>query len=392
MIVAWVLCTVAVMLALATLALLAAGQVTDGPDLWQLALGMLFLLVTPVVGALIVSRVPRNAVGWLFIVIAGAFAFGIMADSYMDFAVRAPELAPLPAWLVKWLGNWLSVPAFAGLALLALLFPDGRLPSRRWWPALVSFAAAVTGLVISGAFKPGSLAEGRLAPANPFGIAGAARELALLESVALGLMMLALLLGVAGLLARMRRSVGAERQQLKWFFYGVGLPAGLLLLASVLPWPTLSELAWELAIGSLGAIPIAAGIAILRYRLYDIDVLINRTLVYGALTATLGAAYVGSVLLLQTVLRPFTADNEIAVAVSTLAVVALFQPLRRRIQGAVDRRFYRSRYDAARTLDAFAERLRDEVDLDQLRTELSGVVGETMRPAHASVWLRGRSR
>jgi hypothetical protein len=224
-----------------------------------------------------------------------------------------------------------------------------------------------------------------------------------LEPVAPMMFVATILLCAASLVARYRQARGPERQQLKWFFYAfllsiailnIGTIGGALLVGGdpnaareaplyVLYWSVL----WP---ATIITIPISIGIAILRHRLYDIDLIINRTLVYGALTAILAAAYVGAIAVLHVVLQPFTQGSQLAVAASTLAVAALFQPLRGRIQRAVDRRFYRSRYDAERTVDRFAGRLRDELDLAALSAELIGVVGETVRPARAGLWLRGR--
>lgn len=212
------------------------------------------------------------------------------------------------------------------------------------------------------------------------------------------------MLSTAALIVRLRRASGVERQQLKWFTFAMALTATLLVGSSIpgaivsaelIAESTLRPVAdalWIAAVSSLALLPLAAALAVFRYRLYDIDVLIDRTLVYGAVTGVLGTAHVGSVLLLQALLRPFTGGSQFAVAISTLVVVALFRPVRRRIKDAVDQRFYRSRYDAERTLDAFAGRLRDEVDLDELEHELVGAVTATMRPAHASLWLRDARR
>jgi hypothetical protein len=221
---------------------------------------------------------------------------------------------------------------------------------------------------------------------NPIGLAGLENpEKSTVGAVLFGLVVVSMVAAVVSLVIRFRRSRGDERQQLKWFACaGALLP--LLAISDIILLP---DVFIDLLFAVLTAfLPVAAGIAILRYRLYDIDALINRTLVYAALTLTLGVAYVGSVLLLQTALRPFTSGSDIAVAVSTLAVVALFQPLRRRIQDWVDRRFYRSRYDAQRTLDEFSSRLREEVDLAQLEGQLVTAVERTIRPTHASLWLR----
>ena len=242
--------------------------------------------------------------------------------------------------------------------LMLLIFPDGRLPSRRWW-AVVAVSSAGYVLSFLGMWKVG-----------------------IWVSIA------ALLASVAAVILRWRRSKDRERQQLKWLAYVVVLAAvaGLAGLAGVQLWAPAYVPAILLVVAGVGlGIPVAIGVAVLKHRLYDIDILINRTLVYGALTALLASAYLGSVLLLQLVLSP---SSDLAIAGSTLAVAALFRPARARIQALVDRRFFRSRYDAQRTLDAFTARLRDEVSLDALSDELREVVTETMHPAHVSIWMR----
>ncbi len=196
------------------------------------------------------------------------------------------------------------------------------------------------------------------------------------------------LIAAAALVFRFRRSRGVEREQLRWLMYTAAVSVGLLLIGFLTPPGPAAAVAQVASLAGIGLLPIAIGIAITRYRLYDIDVLIRRTLIYAVLSAVLLATYVAGVALLQTILAPLTAGSGVAVAISTLAVVALFQPVRTRIQATVDRRFYRAKYDAERTLDAFAARLRDEVDLAALRGELLGAVNDTVQPAHASVWLR----
>jgi hypothetical protein len=237
---------------------------------------------------------------------------------------------------------------------------------------------------------PVQSASGSQAPpltvANPLAIDG---PLATLLGYVSSFGFVVYLIPVAAVLVRFRTSTGTERQQLKWFAYATSIVA--LLFVATLVGPVFSylgelgSLVWVLAID---LIPISVAIAVLRYRLYDIDLLINRTLVYGGTTAVIGGAFFAGIVLLQALLRPFTTGSELSVAASTLVSFALFQPLRRRIQRAVDQRFYRSRYDAVRTVDAFSERLRDEVELDALRGDLLTVVGDTMQPAHASLWLR----
>ena len=275
-----------------------------------------------------------------------------------------------------------------GTALLFLLFPAGRLPSRRWRPLVWLIGAVTLAYVLATALNPGPL---YYLPGvdNPLGVEGADAVLGAIVDGAGTVAIVTILAAVASLVARFRRSRGQERQQLKWLVY-----AAALLFLSAPVQPLLSELEVagvaisDMVFGALIAlIPIAVGIAILRHRLYDIDLVIRRTLVYATLTATLGAAYLGSVLLIGLAVG----RSGFAVAVSTLAVAALFRPALSRIQAVVDRRFYRRRYDAGRTLEAFGGRLRDELDLETLTADLRGVVRETVQPAHVSLWLRRAS-
>jgi hypothetical protein len=357
--------------------------------------GVAFLIV----GALIALRRPRNPIGWLYLVALTLISFGgsgNVSEQYAYYAVvTQPGALPAPEW-VLWAGAVVLVPAFSALIFFSLLlFPDGRLPSRRWRPVAAAAALAVAALTIQTAFASGPLNSAGVQVDNPVRIDLPALPVDLtgVFFTLLGLLIIAVLVAsVAAIFLRFRAATGVERQQLKWFAYGAAcIPAvGLLAIGlSVLaphgvPGFDASNL-WPL---SVAGIPIATAIAILRYRLYDIDVLIRRTLIYASLSAVLLGAYVGGVALLETLLAPLTGGNGVAVAISTLIVVALFQPLRRRIQSAVDHRFFRAKYDAQRTLDAFAARLRDEIDLDSLERELVDAVRETVQPTHASVWLR----
>ena len=295
-------------------------------------------------------------------------------------------------WLDDWLGDvWIAIVG----VWIPLLFPDGRLPSRRWravaWFGTAAFAVGVLARAF-GAHELDTSAPGH--HANPFALPGAAGDaLGALIGPASIAYALAVLGAMAGLVVRLRRSRGVERLQLKWFAYVASLMLVALLLAALSL--AVHGPAGD-AVGSVGwgaflllvvfGLPAAMGASILRHRLYDIDVVINRTLVYGALTGTLGVTYLALVLLIGLTVG----QSNVAIAVSTLAVAALFRPARARIQGAVDRRFYRRRYDATQTLEAFGGRLRDELDLEALGADLRRVVQDTVQPAHVSLWLRSK--
>jgi hypothetical protein len=339
------------------------------------------------VGAIVALRRPANAIGWLLLAAGFISALGAFGLEYGVYAIVGRPI-PLPGGLFgAWLGSWIWVLFITGIVpFVLLLFPDGRLLSARWRP--IGWAA-VLGVVVTAAFmafKPGALQLAAYAD-NPF--------TPLPPSVVdrLGAIGIGLAFPVMGgaswsLVLRFRRSAGIEREQIKWLAFSAVPLAGAGLASAVLP----DKLGQVLFVFILLSVPVAVGIAVLRYRLYDINVLINRTLVYGALSATLIAIYATTVILVGAVLRPFISGSELSVAVSTLATLALVQPLRRRIQDAVNRRFYRSRYDAARTLDALSIRLRDEVDLDAVRADLVDAVLRTVQPVHASLWLRENGR
>ncbi len=352
------------------------------------------ILGFPTVGLVITLRQPGNAIGWLFLATGLGNAFAQALLEYGAYALlRAPGTVPGGAW-AGLIADAVIWPAVAATSLLVfVLFPTGHVPSRRWrwlvWAVAIDVAAYVAGTFLS----PGELHYFPTV-SNPFPVSIPA--LAVVGDLAAPAMGAGLVFGLVALTVRFRRSRGVERQQISWMFYLGALLIGSIPITTALSSTNLqvggipvSELAFA---GLLLAMPVAVGVAILRYRLYDIDVVVNRTLVYGALTVTLAAAYVGSVLLLQLVLSPVTRGSGLAVAVSTLLVAGLFRPVRSRIQGLVDRRFFRHRYDAARTLEAFGTRLRDQLDLDALGTDLQAVVRDTMQPAHVSLWLRRGDR
>ena len=334
------------------------------------------------VGTLIVANRPGNAIGWVFSAIALLAVLGALAEEYAGYAVRTrPGLLP-GGVLAGWFSGWAWYPTVAlALVFTPLLFPDGRPPSPPWRLVGWLTVAATTLFVALAAVQPTIELDDGHTVDNPIGVAGIVDPEDSVLNLVLGLLVVAAALS---LVVRFRRSRGAERLQLKWFTYaGAVLPA--LLLGDLLP-DALGNLLFTLGITFP---PAAAGIAILRYRLYEIDRLINRTLVYGLLTALLAGVYAGLVLILGRLFGELGGrPPSWAVAGATLAVAALFQPARRRIQAGVDRRFNRRRYDAARTVEAFSTRLRDQVDLTTLSAELLAVVDQTVQPTRTSLWLR----
>jgi hypothetical protein len=341
-----------------------------------------------VVGAVLVSKRPTNLIGWIMAVVALMVAIfpagGTYATDVMVTRGQPDALAVVGAWAGSW--YWYVLIALA-VIYLPLLFPDGRLPSRRWLPVAVVPGIGTLSIVVLGALVDTLFVEGAGKIDNPIGIEG----LAFAEDLPVfgllnGLLIVGLVGAVASVVVRFRRSRGAERQQMKWFVYA----AALILLAPVVdPLPDVVNGVWLSLV--LIATSTAIGIAVLRYRLYDIDVVINRTLVYGSLTAMLALVYFGGVTATQAIFETLTGQeqqSQLAIVASTLVIAALFNPLRRRIQGFIDRRFYRRKYDAAKILEAFSAKLRDETDLDALNDELVGAVRETMQPAHTSLWLR----
>jgi hypothetical protein len=341
-----------------------------------------------VVGALVVAHRPNNAIGWLFSASALLAFTGQLAGQYAIYGY-ATRPGSLPgATLAVWYGSWPWVLILAlTLIFTPLVFPTGRLLSPRWrplaWLAGVATAVLTTLNSLRTNMSLGTVPDQVIA--NPIGVAVVGNPDKGPAVPAL-ILLLTVLAAVAfgSLVVRFRRSRGEERQQLKWFTYAAAL-VPLSVLGDALP-AVVGDLAIDLPIVFL---PVAAGIAILRYRLYDIDRLINRTLVYGLLTALLGGVYAGAVLVLGQLFGGVGRDPPSwAVAGATLVVAALFQPARRRIQAVVDRRFNRRKYNAARTVEAFSVRLRDEVDLDTLSAELLAVAHQTMQPTTAALWLR----
>ena len=395
--VSWMVLPAGVVLMLGRIYLSILNRAVDVSGAAGVAVSALFDLVGlgfVALGLLVVYRRPGNPIGWI---IAGAGLTGLVSDFVDSYAVYAliTEPGSLPGGeVMAWLSNWIFIPViFAAPAMLFLLFPNGSLLSRRWrpvfWIVILTTCAAITTSIFQPVLNDAPF-EG---VANPLGVDPPRVLLEALSFIGWPGMAASFLVAAFAMILRLRRSRGVERQQLKWiaaaaavlplasaggvvgYYLGYELVAGLSITFSVLP------------------IFLAAGYAVLRYRLYDIDVVINRTLVYGSLTATLALVYFGGVAGLQRLLAPVVGqDGQLAVVASTLAIAALFNPLRRRIQRFIDRSFYRSKYDARETLEAFSTRLRDQTNLDHLSRDLVGVVRETVQPEHVSLWLRSPDR
>jgi len=341
------------------------------------------------VGALLVAKRPDNLIGWIMgatALIVGIFPASETYAAYVMATRGRPDwLAVAGAWANSW--YWLLLLGLV-FVYLPLLFPDGRLLSRRWLPVAVLPGIGVVVIVVLGALAEtlrGQTFDYRID--NPIGIEGLGYVEDLPAFAAAGG---ALAVGTVGAVlsvaVRFRRSRGTERQQLKWFLYAAA-PIPLLPVSDYMPLVVDAVMFGWVLVG----LPAAIGIAVLRYRLYDIDLVINRTLVYATLTSVLVAVYVGAIVLLQGVFRALVGqESALAVVASTLIIATLFSPVRRRVQALIDRRLYRRKYDAAKTLEAFSVRLRDEPDLDALSADLVSVVRETMQPEHTSLWLRPR--
>ena len=339
-----------------------------------------------VVGAVLTLKRPDNLVGWALSLSGLAQLLGGVVGAYAELALLAKPEAGLPGGAAAGAiagGSW--TPIIAGVFLLFLLFPQGRLPSSRWRPVarFVLAGLALVWFVIATA--PGHLDPPLEAYENPLAFASS-KSYFLAVFPVIGICLLSTALAGISLILRFRRSRGQERQQFKWLAASAALFVLALPVAAVFNFSEAAGAAFAVA---LIAVPVSVGIAVLRYRPYEIDVIVRRTLVYGALTAGLGGLYLRIVLALQQVSSSVAGASDLAIAGSTLAVAALFRPARSRVQAFVDRRFYRGKYDAERTLAAFASHLRDEVDLEALRAELTADVAETMKPAHVSLWLRG---
>jgi hypothetical protein len=342
-------------------------------------------------GALISSRRPGNVMGWIFLATGILGGVQIFSGQYATVAL-APDGPAIPGGsLAAWLAMLAQNSFPISILFLVLLFPDGRLPSGRWRPLAWAMGVFLATTLVVGALSPGPFPEFPSA-SNPFGVEGAKPSGPVLAAGQLG-GLACVIATLLSLIVRFYFSRGEERLQLKWFTYAavVGLSTPLLL-SSLVPavFQMVGPIAWTLGFLSL---PVSAGVAVLKYRLYEIDLIINRTLVYGLLTAMLVALYFGGVVVLQYALRALAGSgSQLAIVASTLLIAALFNPLRGRVQNFIDHSFYRRKYDAAKTLEAFSAKLRDETDIDALNSELLSTVRETMQPEHASLWLREPER
>ncbi len=390
---AWSLVALSVALLLGGIALSRTTRATvpglaygDEAELGNVFLTLATVIAFSVVGAIIASRHPRNAIGWIFCGMGLVVGLNVLAHGYVESWLASGSGIRSLAETAAWFGSWAWIfLVYVPTSFMLLLFPDGRLPSPRWRPVAWCAGLGITGFVAGYALEAGPLGDFPKLM-NPYGVDSPVVGIATFAAnVVVGGSMVAAAISV---IVRARRAGRVERQQIKWLAYGGAVAVGTIFVSGAISvWSETASIA-AISLGLLG-LPVFTGVAIVRYRLYDIDVVINRTLVYGPLTATLVGIYLGGIVALQRVFVLLTGERSaLAVVASTLVIAALFNPLRRRVQGFVDRRFYRRKYDAAKTLEAFSARLREETDLGTLADDLVGVVGETMQPAHVSLWLR----
>ena len=382
-----VACVAMTVFSLASLVLPGTELLDDRPNPIEFLIFLTIFVTFPAVGLAVAWLRPGQPVGWAFLLVGLNLLLSVFATEYAGRVVYAGADFPA-ADVVAWAGAWgWVVTSGIALPIAIIMFPDGRLPSPRWRP-FVWFAIATVALMLPAiAIDPRPLQgfDNRLA--NPFGVSGPIGDAAIVI-LELGVVPLLAtpLIALMAIVARFRRSRGVEREQLKWLLY----PAAIFLTGLVATTVTPVAEAWSVALFGLALVPIGVGIGILRHRLFDIDLVIRRTLTYGAVLVILGAVYVGLVLAFQSVLSGLIGGETLPVALSTLAIAALFGPVRARVRTLVDRRFYRSRYDRTQTLERFSGRLRDEVDLDAVARSLADVAGQTVRPASVGIWLRRR--
>ena len=371
-------------------AMVVAGALLKGKLTYDDIFGIPFFAFATM-GLFVATRQPHNPVGWVFMFVGLTPTLGFFTSSYAYRSLQTADGLP-GGTVMEWVSSWAWFPGIGLLITFGLLlFPDGKLPSFRWRRFPYIAAAYLFVVTASMAFVPGVMEPfDPTLPSNPnpFGLESAAGFMKTLEGVSFSLFPLFALVCASSLVLRFRRSGTEQRQQIKWFAYSALMLVLIVMFEDVFDLLLGSRVAELFFLVGMIFPSIGAGIGILKYRLFDIDVVINRTLVYVALTAALALIYLGVVVVMQSALGRFTEDSDLAVAASTLAVAALFRPLRARIQAFIDHRFYRRKYDVQLTLESFSSRLRDTVDLDSLNEALVGVVGETMQPLHASVWIR----
>ena len=384
---AWSACAFSLTLSALTVLLIVSLIRSDTPIYYYWLETSMVAIGYSTVGAIVASRLPESPIGWLFCAIGLIFGVSHFSAEYAAYALLGPSQSLPAGEAFAWLTSWVWVGGLGLIVFLDLLFPNGRLPSARWrWFAQFT-AIVLLPAAILGALSPGLILSSTLQ--NPLGVESLPNVSRAIEAFMYAL----IVVGASSMLARLRYAGRIERQQIEWFAYATAVAiSGVILKNTVYPAVGLTWVWWVgLVLTTVGVVssPVAMGIAIFRYRLYQIDLIINRTLVYGSLTAVLAAVYLGGVVLLQYAFRALSGEgSQLAVVASTLIIAALFIPLRRRIQGFIDRRFYRRRYDARKTLEAFSAQLRNETDLEALSNELVGVVREAMQPAHVSLWLR----
>ena len=384
---AWSACALSLALTALTVLLIVLLLRSDTPIYYYWLETSMVAVGYSTVGAIVASRLPESPIGWLFCAIGLTFGLSHFSAEYAAYALLAPSRSLPGGEVFAWLTSWVWVGGLGLIVYLDLLFPNGRLPSARWrWFARFT-AIALLPAAILAALSPGLILSSTLD--NPLGIEGLPNASKAIEAFMYALVVV----GASSMLARLRHAGRIERQQIKWFAYATAVAiSGVILKNTLYPAVGVTWVWWVgLILTTVGVVssPVAMGIAIFRFRLYEIDLIVNRTLVYGSLTAVLAAVYLGGVVLLQYAFRELTGEgSQLAVVASTLTIAALFIPLRRRIRSFIDRRFYRRKYDARKTLEAFSAKLRNETDLDALSDDLVGVVRETMQPAHVSLWLR----
>ncbi|MDQ4074702.1 MAG: hypothetical protein M3220_00495 [Chloroflexota bacterium] len=384
------------LLGISALALLIAGLLLgllNGVE-WLSLLYLVAVVSSLLVGSVVGSQCPANPVGWFFLASGVCYAGMFFASEYARYGLFThPGRLPFD-YTAAWLSRLLIIPGIGFiLGLMPLYYPNGHLLSPRWRPALwLAVLFQILGLIWF-AIRPGEI-EGFPGVINPLRVEVLHPMVELLDAATIGMWLIVVLLAAASIVMRLRRSTGDERQQMKWLAYMVVTWFIIVLISTVLAGATGPVVFWIEVLLSLAfaGIPLAAGVAVMRYRLYDIDILINRTLVYGALTAMLALLYFGSVVLFQSLFRTLAShSSQLAIVASTLAIAVLFNPLHQRIQAFIDRRFYRRKYDAQKTLAAFATTVRNEVELERLTGELLLVIEETLQPAHISLWLRSEA-